>query len=374
MKAKAIDRAVERRLAPEVIEEIKAAPPGQAKQLGIDHGLLTDPAAEKLAAGNRDYFKPGNTPTWVRKENPAPAPITQGPRHRNDPGGGEYQTGRAAGGRHAVDDAVNNTILQVHRRGDHPARAVAGLSGDVRRSVNELMGLQGKHAQEKRLLDQDIGELSDFMDGVNDTRRVILADGTVGFFKSFEGLDKSCADAYGHEDQLQPIHEAAGWQLAKNLGPEFQGMVPTCVVREVDGKVGSLAIFAPGVQGHFARSTPPAAAVEKAAFFDALIGQQDRHRGNYLYHQGEKRLSLIDHGFTFALKASRCNQSVFTRRRRHGGKMALKAYEKRDLKRLLASEDLWGLEKILEPERATALRERAKRMLDSGKILDEGEY
>ena len=54
-----------------------------------------------------------------------------------------------------------------------------------------------------------------------------------------------------------------------------------------------------------------------AAFFDSLIAQQDRHDGNWRW-DGE-RLTLIDHGYAFALPRAILNYSDFVvARHRHG--------------------------------------------------------
>ena len=49
-----------------------------------------------------------------------------------------------------------------------------------------------------------------------------------------------------------------------------------------------------------------------AAFFDSLIGQQDRHRGNYRWDATNEKLGLIDRGFAFAHAPDQYfNRSVF---------------------------------------------------------------
>ena len=42
--------------------------------------------------------------------------------------------------------------------------------------------------------------------------------------------------------------------------------------------------------------------VRKARFFDFIIGNLDRHEGNYLVHNG--KIKLIDNGMTFPVKIS----------------------------------------------------------------------
>jgi hypothetical protein len=112
-----------------------------------------------------------------------------------------------------------------------------------------------------------------------------------------------------------------------------------------------------------------------AAFFDSLIGQQDRHRGNYRRDAGNEKLGLIDHGYAFAhLPDQYFNRSVFVEWRWDAARGDLTEAEREALEGLLASGDLHGLERFLLPEEAEALASRAKRMLERGAILDLGEF
>jgi hypothetical protein len=70
------------------------------------------------------------------------------------------------------------------------------------------------------------------------------------------------------------------------------------VLREYAGEDGSLSLRASGWPRDTAPTLNPTWCLP-AAFFDSLIAQQDRHDGNWRW-DGE-RLTLIDHGYTFAL-------------------------------------------------------------------------
>ncbi|MFK4298187.1 hypothetical protein ABH924_003348 [Arthrobacter sp. GAS37] len=360
LKAEALKQAVAADLPHSLIARIKAAPPGEAKQLGYEYGLLSNPAGR---AG--DATPAAGVP-------PVKPAVAEGPRHRISQPGQDLPSALPlpADARHLASGKKETN--------PHPKApsmlpdSASGLSDHVRKSISHLIGLQGNHAAERRLLDTEIKSVERIHGGVNDTRRVVLSDGTVAFFKSFDGLNDGCAHSYGQDDRLQPLHEASAWQLAKNLGRNFDGMVPTCVIREVEGKIGSLAMIAPGRQGAGWERIRDAE-VDRGAFFDSLVGQQDRHRFNLF--SGDGKVTLIDHGFTFAEPGDQLNHSILvSSRRKLPGRASLKKYEQSALKRLLASRDMHGLAGMLTEGRAVALRDRAQRMLDGNAILRPGEF
>lgn len=107
------------------------------------------------------------------------------------------------------------------------------------------------------------------------------------------------------------------------------------------------------------------------ASFDALIGNQDRHAGQFRYDADERALGLLDHGFSFPVEGALCRGAYFQdfRRRQHSG---LTGDELAALERLLGDPELFGLAGVLEPDRAARLRWRAQRMLDLGVVLIKG--
>ena len=235
--------------------------------------------------------------------------------------------------------------------------------------VGELCDSQGHDPQERALLDSPVVALERVVPGgVNVTIRCELANGIRAFHKPFSGLDTECARDYGQEQAFQPIHEVAAWRLAKALGQRWEVLVSPCVIREVYDELGSLAAEAPGSPcgrngWKSSRQWPD------AAFFDALIGQQDRH-GNNLYREGES-LTLIDHGFTFAVPGDNWNVSRLQSQRQGD---PLTSEERSALMRLVASSDLLGVRRCLAIERAQALEDRARRMLGSNSIPYVGVY
>jgi len=207
--------------------------------------------------------------------------------------------------------------------------------------------------------------------GVNATKQLELASGAIVFHKPFSGVHVANAIAYGQTDETPPLHEAASWRLAVALGPPWDEIVVPCVLREYAGEDGSLSLQAVGWPRDMAPTLNPTWCVP-AAFFDSLIAQQDRHDGNWRWDGN--RLTLIDHGYTFALPRAILNYSDFVMARHRHAAASLLTEERDTLTRLLSDSDLLGMERFLLPDRAQALADRARLMLQRGEILRPGEF
>lgn len=232
--------------------------------------------------------------------------------------------------------------------------------------ISTVRAHQGRHPAERALLQGAVVDHVSAPGGTNTTNRVELDNGQVGYHKSFDGLNNALAREFGHGSAQQGIHEVAAWQLARRLGPPWSQIVPPCVLREVEGELGSFALERPGLPTGGAGRSP---VWQQAAFFDSLIGQQDRHRGNFLM-DGD-RITLIDHGYTFARLGDPCNESGLQGGR---GPSPLSDSEVDALNRLLDSPDTLGLAGILEPDRLDALISRAELMRKHKIILPPGSY
>jgi hypothetical protein len=149
---------------------------------------------------------------------------------------------------------------------------------------------------------------------VNATKHLELVGGAILFHKPFSGVHVANAIAYGQTDETPPLHEAASWRLAVALGSPWDEIVVPCVLREYAGEDGSVSLRATGWPRDMAPTLNPTWCLP-AAFFDSLIAQQDRHDGNWRWDG--TRLTLIDHGYTFALPRAILNYSDFVAAR-HG--------------------------------------------------------
>jgi hypothetical protein len=249
--------------------------------------------------------------------------------------------------------------------------------------ARRLLELQGSHPVERALLDGDVLAYETHQTGaagVNSTFYVEIAPDIVAFHKPHDGIVPRVARNYGHSLDTPPICECAAWQLAKRFGDPYDRLVAVTVYRAVgppeddpdSWSYGSLALRHEGaamrglVVQHEAYDDALA-----AGFFDALIGNQDRHAGQFRYDEANGQLGLIDHGFSFPVERAYCRGAYFQDfRRRH--RVAVSDHERELLTRLVDDPELHGLEGVLEPDRSERLRWRARRMLDLGIVLLKG--
>lgn len=179
----------------------------------------------------------------------------------------------------------------------------------TRAAIATALSIQGKSghgAEERRLITSKIVD-TDLNDGggVNETLHVHFADGGEAFFKPIDGQEVDNEISLGHEYSMQAQHEIGTWKIAQQLGDRYTEMVPPTVLREVNGRLGTLSKKYPGmIPNVFAgehRQVDPHQ-MHDAAVFDAITGQRDRHPANTLvYRRSPEHLgiSLIDHGYSF---------------------------------------------------------------------------
>ena len=239
--------------------------------------------------------------------------------------------------------------------------------------IAAIRASQGARAIERQMLNEAFAgpPAPTTSPGVNATKQLELASGAIVFHKPFSGVHVANAIAYGQTDETPPLHEAASWRLAVALGPPWDEVVVPCVLREHAGEDGSLSLRAIGWPRDTAPTLNPTRCLP-AAFFDSLIAQQDRHDGNWRWDGNQ--LTLIDHGYTFALPRAILNYSDFVTARHRHGAASLLTEERDALTRLLSDSDLLGMARFLVPARAQALGNRARLMLDRGEILRPGEF
>ena len=365
IKREIVEEAQRRGAATDELDALRAGAPDAAKRWAAEHGLP-------------EHFHPGRGHTAERvdaveaAQEPAATPAAPAAPPALPPApvrGGR----RGGGGRHA--------------RGGHPAPTPAPRPQEAEWSsprldaqIATVLSRQGGHRDERNLL---AGKEERIVDpdslGTNETRRVQLDNGVVGYHKPLSGLNHELAREFGHRDETggqdaqQPIHEVAAWQVARELGPPWDGLVPPVVMREFNGQMGSFALERPGAQMRKPDEIDRDEAMA-GAFFDCLIGQQDRHPNNYLV-QGD-RLTLIDHGYSFARDGDYLNWSFLQMGRFHGDERdrRLSGAEITALDKLLDSKDTLGLDGVLTADRVAAVRSRAEKMRLLGEILPAGTY
>jgi hypothetical protein len=203
--------------------------------------------------------------------------------------------------------------------------------------------------------------------GSSTTFVVVFQSRRQGILKTFAGQNPATCHAYGQDPYEAVTHEVVAWRLAYALGSPWDQLVPAAVLRDIQGA-------GPGALINFKRGKPDlnvfheaTSQVRAAAFWDALIGQQDRHGINFRYDAAAKRLGLIDNAFAFARRGDFRNDSIFLAWRLSAHQQTLSPREREVLERLL-DEDLHGLHDYLPDDRVHALEHRAQRMVTTGSL------
>lgn len=357
-----------------------------AAQWAQEQGLESE--AARLRAAN-----PKDVKEWLHAQETNPEHFIEGiPEDHQDPGG-DPATGAgpavihrpaapaAPAGRGAAPRSVGRPPpgggSSAHpRRHREKWQSEPWCTPGLADQITAAQGLQGGHRDERSLLDGTPDRIAPLprtvarsgapRAGTNETVRIELDNGVTGYFKPFSGERRDLATGFGQDSHQQGVHEAAAWRLASQMGPPWSEIVPPVVVRNVRGEMGSFALERPGRTGNY--DLESLGEWREAAFFDCLIGQQDRHPANYL--AAGDRITLIDHGYSFACPGDVQNWSHISGTRLRNDP-ALSYHERQVLQRLTSSPDLLGLEKILQPARAAALRDRADRMLSTGRLADD---
>lgn len=239
-----------------------------------------------------------------------------------------------------------------------------------------------------------------FSDSSTQVLRYELEDGSVGYFKSFtdNSFDEYSFRDYGTTSLNASINEVNAYRMAQLLGDGFSDLVPETVIREIDGSLGTLQreVISEGKPpSSFHRNPQLREDYRKAAIFDFIIGNLDRHSDNFIYgfEAGESgrrryRIRLIDHSFSFPWKrgSSYFNQSVFAENSAPGGyydstgyhvpqkESGLKADERSSLARAKVGMERWISEGTIGVRRGEAVLRRIDVLLKSDRLSSLCEY
>jgi phage gp29-like protein len=141
--------------------------------------------------------------------------------------------------------------------------------------------------------------------GVSESSVVYLEGDTKAVFKPQEGepprIRAQIPDgtAYRREAAASAVAEIGG----------MTDMVPATVIRKIEGKKGSVQLFVPGAKtgkhyfatGERSKAFDGLNDLARAAVYDHLIGNTDRHYGNWLI-RGNGKMALIDNGLSFPVQ------------------------------------------------------------------------
>lgn len=149
-------------------------------------------------------------------------------------------------------------------------------------------------------------------DGSTSVDRYELKSGVTGYFKSFStnSYDENFfRGKYGVSSIGASINEVNSHRMGKLLGGEYSKLVPETAFREVYGRLGTIqeeVAEDKSISQSFNENEKLREDYRRAAVFDFVTGNLDRHGENYLYavEQGpngkpESRLRLIDNSFSF---------------------------------------------------------------------------
>ncbi len=238
--------------------------------------------------------------------------------------------------------------------GEHAAEATA------------IIAAQQDDPRLANLAESSITATENASTGISTVDRIKLADGNRGYRKPIDQpkSTRESLDAYGTTPREAVLHECAAYHAAKAMGSRYERLVPACALREEqDVGVASVAAEREGSAGYMTRDPfSDHVQVDDAAFFDVVVGNQDRHGANFLIDY-DGNYSLIDHGCAFGTEGGVMNQTAFVWNRAHSGRHELVEHERATLQRLADSPDLGGIEPMLSPVRAGAMRDRILGML-----------
>ncbi len=170
--------------------------------------------------------------------------------------------------------------------------------------------VQALYASEKMLIKTDaelkletgtIKKITKQKGGVNGTYKT--ENGIKGILKYKDEEAIELRDSIPPNTQY--LREVAASKYDKIYGFDI---VPDTVFREIDGRIASHQLFLDGYK-EFVKAPPSwikeikTSAAEKFGLFDFLIGNEDRHVGNFMVNSFGK-MKAIDHGLSFGQYAS----------------------------------------------------------------------
>lgn len=196
-----------------------------------------------------------------------------------------------------IDDGKKSGTIRVGKPEKIPDEELAQKKEEPEQTV---LGTPDSSKSEVHLITTPISDSHELGGGVNESKIVDFSDGKKGVFKP--DPDSEAFDLSNIPGGLTTEREVAAWQVAKLVG--MDDMVSPAVIRTIDGQRGALLEWQDGDVAN--RRAGDAkydgdADAERAAIFDFVIGNEDRHSGNWVVSGEGKnaKLHLIDHGLSF---------------------------------------------------------------------------
>ena len=198
-----------------------------------------------------------------------------------------------------MDDRQNDEEARNDRAEEFASNA------DLESETPEPTLALGATPIEQHLGKSQLSSIRSIGGGISETHLVQFDDGSKGIFKPEDG---EYGGARSLVDDGTPVErEVASYKTAQLAG--MGDIVSPTVERTIDGRRGSMADYVPGDDAkhfHGDEKYDGDRDAARAAVFDYVIGNQDRHGGNWRYNPdgsnsegGDGKLTLIDHNLTF---------------------------------------------------------------------------
>lgn len=224
--------------------------------------------------------------------------------------------------------------------------------------------------------------------GCSSVQRYTLDDGSVGYFKSIgvNSHQELSFEDYKTTSLRAAINDVNAYRMAKALGSEYARMVPETVIRDVYGSIGTFQreVESTTELPDFDEDPALRQDVRRAAIFDFVIGNQDRHEENFLYTksgegEGDRlRIKLIDNSFSFPSEAAPVNMTVFTDNDGadilHPSEIVLAEKDLDDLSRARATVEEWISSRTIDPALGERTIDRIDYLAEAKKICSFTDY
>jgi hypothetical protein len=225
---------------------------------------------------------------------------------------------------------------------------------------------------ESRLRDPEASEVGKrrILGGTNANYLVTLSNGVSAIWTPKASERSSSSQRPNVPQGTQSQREEAAYLVDRKLG--HLARVPPAVCSGLEGREGSLKLLVSQAQDAARKGGPQQeigpADQRRIAIFDHVIGNLDRHSGNYLLDPDGRPIP-IDHGLAFPVKNGSQGFTNF----HFDASFQLDPKEKALLAGFLADRQAVEaeLKSLLEPEAIQAMFERVERMLELGWISHE---
>lgn len=177
-------------------------------------------------------------------------------------------------------------------RGDAPIWSIGGRASNTFPELDRSaqLGLAG-----------DVKVVAELGGGISESAKVYFADGKKAVWKPAEGEQSGVRRSIPDFQGASALREAAAYDLAVAAG--MDDMVPPTTTARIGGTPGSLQKWLDDADVAIAvdplRRYDGAVDLRRAAAFDHVIGNTDRHGKNWMITKKGDRLRLIDHGLVF---------------------------------------------------------------------------